>query len=142
MTEHKFTDEEVIKALECCKDADCVNCPRWSEEWYSGQCADFLPSVLDLINRQKAEVAYWQDTAANAKREAIKEFAERLKKYYRTLNGGTSAGLVEYHIDQIQKEMLGKVETRIIGNDTCVCCGETIPEGVQVCPTCEKGEGK
>ena len=34
-----------------------MNCPRWSEEWYSGMCADFLPSVLDLFKRQKAEVA-------------------------------------------------------------------------------------
>lgn len=57
MAEHKFTDEEIIKSLECCANADCVNCPRWSEEWYSGMCADFLPSVLDLFKRQKAEVA-------------------------------------------------------------------------------------
>ena len=56
MTEHKFTNEEVIKALECCANADCLNCPRWTEDWSSGMCADFLPSVLDLINRQKAEI--------------------------------------------------------------------------------------
>lgn len=24
--------------------------------------------------------------------------------------------------------------------ETCICCGETIPEGRQVCPKCEKGE--
>lgn len=23
--------------------------------------------------------------------------------------------------------------------ETCICCGETIPEGRQVCPKCEKG---
>ena len=23
--------------------------------------------------------------------------------------------------------------------DTCICCGEPIPEGRQVCPNCEKG---
>lgn len=58
MAEHKFTDEEIIKALECCANADCVNCPRWSEEWYSGMCADFLPSVLALFKRQKAKTEW------------------------------------------------------------------------------------
>lgn len=24
--------------------------------------------------------------------------------------------------------------------DRCICCGETIPEGRQVCPACEKAE--
>lgn len=24
-------------------------------------------------------------------------------------------------------------------NEGCVCCGENIPEGLQVCPECEKG---
>ena len=24
--------------------------------------------------------------------------------------------------------------------ETCICCGEIIPEGRQVCPKCEKGE--
>lgn len=26
--------------------------------------------------------------------------------------------------------------------ETCVCCGEEIPEGRQVCPTCEQGNRK
>ena len=25
-----------------------------------------------------------------------------------------------------------------MNDNTCVCCGETIPEGRQVCPKCEK----
>ena len=25
--------------------------------------------------------------------------------------------------------------------DRCVCCGEVVPEGRQVCPTCEGGNG-
>lgn len=55
MTDHKYTDEEVIKALECCVGGgDCENCPRWSEQWTTGTCADFLPSVLDLIKRQQS----------------------------------------------------------------------------------------
>lgn len=91
MTEHKYTDEEVIKALECCavdpnsgKFSDCKNCPMDDIKdancfnWIIQQCA------LDLINRQKAEVAFWMDAAANAKKEAVKEFAEKLKKRERS----------------------------------------------------------
>lgn len=51
-----MTDNEIIKALNCCMNADCINCPRWTDEWYSGMCNDFLKDVLDLINRQKAEI--------------------------------------------------------------------------------------
>ena len=112
MSKHKFTDEEIVKALECCavdpqsgKFSDCKNCPL--DAIGDANCFNFMIQqyALDLINRQKAEVAYWQDEAVNAKREAVKEFAERLKKYYASLNGKTAAGCVEYHIDQIAREM-------------------------------------
>ena len=38
--------------------------------------------------------------------EAVKEFSDRLKKYYGNLNSNTAAGLVEYHIEKIKEEML------------------------------------
>lgn len=57
MTDHKFTDDEIIKALECCsKDVpllnSCTDCP------FNGKkCAALLPqTTLALINRQKAEI--------------------------------------------------------------------------------------
>lgn len=40
------------------------------------------------------------------KSEVIKEFAERLKKYYSHLDGKSPTPLIVYHIDQIEKEML------------------------------------
>lgn len=46
---------------------------------------------------------------AEARAEAITEFAERLKKFYANLSGKTVGGSVEYHIDQIAKEMREKV---------------------------------
>ena len=78
MTEHKFTDEEAKKAMECCcKDnyeGDCPKCPLQ----LNGNCNVILAEhALDLINRQKAEIAYWQDAAANARREILLEI-ERL----------------------------------------------------------------
>lgn len=91
MTERKFTDEEVIKALECCLNEDCENCP-------ARMCCDddtesFVKYVFDLIARQKAEIESLEaenrgfsicldsavKTALKIKCEAIKEFAKRLK---------------------------------------------------------------
>lgn len=46
MTDKKYTDEEIIKALECCKDCCCKQC---DEE------PDFQEAI-NLINRQKAEI--------------------------------------------------------------------------------------
>lgn len=102
MTEHKYTDEEVIKALECCVAEGyptCDECP------FDGCCCDgtnkMLNNALALINRQKAEVAFWMDAAANAKKEAVKEFAEKLKKEclfdrgYEILQDGTIDHLVK-----------------------------------------------
>ena len=45
-TDKKFNDEEIIKALECCKNCCCKQCdeePNFQE-------------AIDLINRQKAEI--------------------------------------------------------------------------------------
>lgn len=58
MTDKKFTDEEIIKSLECCVKSktmrDCLKskCP-FSKEWELC-CSKML--YLDLINRQKAEI--------------------------------------------------------------------------------------
>ena len=47
-----MTDEQIIKALECCKHDDCDNCPNCF-----GNCESNLAThSLDLINRQKAEI--------------------------------------------------------------------------------------
>lgn len=49
-----MTDSEIIKALECCMDCDCKNCPCQTED---GHCLDLDEGlILDLINRQKAEI--------------------------------------------------------------------------------------
>lgn len=53
MTDKKFTDEEIIKALECHINAeDCAGCEMF------GQCDEIILTelVLDLINRQKSEI--------------------------------------------------------------------------------------
>jgi hypothetical protein len=119
MTERKLTDNEVIKALECCASSNtsiaCKGCP-FDE---SGVCCEqenaVLKVALVLINRQKTEIdilirkhdslldeisemdaeierlnavseicgdchKQYAEKIERAKSEAIKEFAERLKK--------------------------------------------------------------
>lgn len=62
MTDKKFTDEEIIKALMCHFNEEldeeafqCVDCPLYNDT--SPSCTEALKSyVLDLINRQKSEI--------------------------------------------------------------------------------------
>ena len=56
-----MTDNEIIKALECCQTDECERCPLSN---YDG-CESLLfdgTIVLDLINRQKAEIEMLQKT--------------------------------------------------------------------------------
>jgi septation ring formation regulator EzrA len=83
-----MTNNEIVKALDCCsKMHDCRECVFW--EMHSAQCvSELLSNTLDLINSQKAEIerlkeayAVYEETTGLkwARAEAIKEFAERLK---------------------------------------------------------------
>ena len=54
MTDHKFTDDEIIKALECCDENDCYLC---CYRIGGIDCRDRMQrDALALINRQKAEI--------------------------------------------------------------------------------------
>ena len=57
MTDHKFTDDDVIKALECCVADGCPDCDECP---FNKCCCDgtnkMLNNALSLINRQKAEI--------------------------------------------------------------------------------------
>ena len=53
-----MTDNEIIKALECCShrngDLPCVDCPAYK---IAQMCMeDLMSDAIDLINRQKAEI--------------------------------------------------------------------------------------
>ena len=72
MTEHKFTDEEVIKALERCvlgigAVCQCRVCPYYyATEKYS-QCKRMVvDNITGIINRQKAEIEYWKEQCFHA----------------------------------------------------------------------------
>ena len=54
MEEKKLTDEEIVKALECCTDEENVNCE--GRPLVKESCAIIRKYALDLIRRQKAEI--------------------------------------------------------------------------------------
>ena len=93
-----MTDNEIIKALECCSgDGEISYCHK-CKIYDIDNCQQILcQNALNLINRQQAEIERLQSmcqtlaecrdealragvkAVRNAKSEAIKEFAERLK---------------------------------------------------------------
>ena len=112
MTDKKFTDEEIIKRLE--------QCVKNKNRNYNTDI------VLDLINRQKAEIERLKgSTIVNnimesqrikreAKVEAYKEFAKRLKKltrrfHYLGFSLDCALAVETSEIDNLLKEMVGNV---------------------------------
>ena len=82
-----MTDNEIMKALECCIVAgNCENCPYLYYHQYDVCIRGLLKDTLDLIKRQQAEIEdlkynskIRQKNIRTRKAEAIKDFAERLK---------------------------------------------------------------
>jgi hypothetical protein len=60
-----MTDEQIIKALECCGDEEityCSICPLYIQDRENDFCKEDLHRAsLDLINRQKAEIERLED---------------------------------------------------------------------------------
>lgn len=117
-----MTDEQIIKAVDVCRNPDtCRGCPY--HELYTARCVIMLmKDVFDLINRQKAEIERLKKKnekyinriekdivlptifGEQAKIEAIKEFAERLKESADNDGCGEDFVLVS-DIDILLKEM-------------------------------------
>lgn len=57
-----MTDEEIIKALECCSTygGSCKKCPAYVKVDRSN-CKKVLEGAIDIINRQKAEIERLQN---------------------------------------------------------------------------------
>ena len=171
-----MTDEQIIKALECCASTNsseaCRGCPFDKNNICEKDSVALQKYALDLINRQKAEIERLQKekfdslnsqfaemyattlkiATKNAKSEAIKEFAERLKE---KASRGFWAELAYVDVDDIDnlvKEMLGDAEESSETKKSkweidcdgyypyCPNCGEEPPSGkmTNFCPKCGK----
>ena len=114
-----MTDNEIIKALECCtQQAGCSGCPFVisDEIKYRGgySCSEALrKNALDLINHQKTEVERLKHRKTelqirnqelqHEKSEAIKEFAGKLKNCFAI--SGDYLDIINI-IDNLVKEMM------------------------------------
>ena len=118
-----MTDKEIIKALGLCFNINhnaglnCGECP-----YKKDKCSLALYNdTIDLINRQQAEIDRLTnynrcidaqcrdllDKEEKAKAKAIKEFAEKLKDVFVTIDGTFECWEIEEHIDNIVEEMAG-----------------------------------
>ena len=110
-----MTDNEIIKALECCSydNYQCDNCP------YAYKTCTIYKDSIDLINHQKAEIERLrsmnraklatihdlQIELKTAKSEAVKEFADRLIAVSHPY--ADTQMVFEIQIKNLVKEMVG-----------------------------------
>lgn len=88
-----MNDNDIIKALEHCKNKRCIICPYDDiANTFDGCSTKLIEDAINLINRLKAEIedsteivyTCRTDKFKKIKVDAIKEFAEKLKEkvYY------------------------------------------------------------
>lgn len=121
MPYNRFTYEQIIKALECCTDEDaaCTECPLHIDYDCRQRLSLCALETINHLNEEneritleyagfKAGVNHFADIGKmlynEARAEAIREFAERLKKKYKNHIVCTWTVLNE-EIDNLVKEM-------------------------------------
>ena len=96
-----MTDNEIIKALECCGAGICKEeCFGYFMKGTSKCTTELTKNALALINRQKAEIEELREIVfmdrseaiKQLKADAVKEFAERLKSKHRRILDYDEAG--------------------------------------------------
>lgn len=113
--DNKLTDNDIIKALECCSKTNCRDCPYIQ----NGNIFDITCSInmakdaLDLINRQNAEIERLQRLGAsatrkmvNARAEAINAYSDEVRK--RCTEIGIYPVIVKNIMEDVRKEMVGE----------------------------------
>ena len=128
MIDKKYTDKDIISSLEViATTCNCNECKIRSGRWGTCNCSETTANAaLDLINRQKAEIERLrgstivnnimesQKIKREAKFEAIKEFAEKLKLHSYIMSDESQTGIINRYsvvtvnqIDNILKELGG-----------------------------------
>ena len=131
MDKQRLTDEQVVKALECCYGSahdKCRNCPLENVAF----CEEELQNLnLDLINRLKAEnervekelmkcnleKEMLHQIVEEIESEAIKEFAERLTGIFGF--GELPGTVIKCHIDNLLAELTPTTLNKLPHNSLC-----------------------
>lgn len=78
-------------------------------DWWEGQEYIRINGIINIDEIDTNEATFAVDISEdlrNAYNDGARDFAERIKRYYDTLGGSTSATLVSFHVDEILKEFL------------------------------------
>lgn len=116
MNEHKFTDEQIIKALKHCGsnydgaiERRCKDCPLDSICDFSNYDTILIDYAIDLINRQKVEIEQYKDYNAKlfeklgeSKSESLTEYVTELER--RLIAGGLGIAFVRTQMHKLLKE--------------------------------------
>ena len=103
MTDKKFTDEEIIRNYEWCIGCTSDRCRECTMD-EEGFCEEELQDlVLDLINRQKAEIERLKSELLNTRRKALLEASSKF------------AGHSNYHGDTILCKLICMAEGQEVG---------------------------
>lgn len=79
MIENNFTDDKIIKALECCeKGCDCTSCPLKDD--YSPCSSSMAHLALNFINKQKNDIDLLKSTITHKEEEAYNKGYADAKK--------------------------------------------------------------
>ena len=93
-------------------DLDLLNRKNAENENYSHNIKTMTDSIykmqkrIEVLNYENLQMlASIKGLEERARAEAIKEFAERVKRYYSHLKEGSCGASIGYYVDQIAKEM-------------------------------------
>lgn len=109
-----MTDNEIIKALECCTDCKCKECPCYKNIYGEMRCTEIdEEEILDLINCQKAEIERLEemlDGSVSSERNSVDnidyEKTEAIKEFANLIIERSSNGVIQISdIPDIVKEM-------------------------------------
>ena len=103
MPDKKPIDSEIVKALECCIDGLCDDCPFYDKCYKNENICEY---ALDLINRQKAENKS-QSIMIKMLKGSIEDYKNGLDRAIKFLMG------------QVMKETKGKANPKL-ANDLLV----------------------
>ena len=119
-----MTDNEIIKALECCQDCNCKECPCCRVIDGGTYCTEIdEEEILDLIKRQKTEI----DILIRKKeslRDEITELQAEVEKYKaehkdfakRLGNLATMEIMVFDRANELKAETIKEFKARLINN--------------------------